>query len=78
MILTFEYNRNGVVEIFMDGEGREVLMKTLRSLSTANADISHDHLMTPSWGGAELTEELQNPANELINKVTVFLVTDDG
>ncbi len=74
MLLSFEYNRNGVIEIFMDEDGREELVKSLQRLSTANAEIDHDHLMTPSWAGAELTEELQNPANELINKVTVFLV----
>jgi hypothetical protein len=74
MLLTFEYNRHGVVEIFMDEDGREELVKSLQRLSTKNAEIDHDHLMTPSWAGTELTEESQNPANELINKVTVFLV----
>jgi hypothetical protein len=78
MLLTFEYNRNGVVEIFMDEDGREKFVKSLQRLSTTNAEIDHDHLMTPSWAGIELTEELQNPANDLINKVTVFLVEDNG
>jgi hypothetical protein len=74
MLLSFEYNQKGVIEIFMDELGRDFLVKTLQSLSTIDSDIAHDHLMTPSWAGTELTEELQNPANELINKVTVFLV----
>lgn len=77
MVLTFEYNANGVVEVFMDEVGRELLINTLQRLSITASEIDHDHLMTPAWAGAELTEELQNPSNELINKVTVFLVRAD-
>lgn len=78
MLLTFEYNADGVVEIFMDEDGRKLLVNTVQKLSIATSEIDHDHLMTPAWAGVELTEELQNPANELINKVTVFLVRGDN
>jgi hypothetical protein len=76
MILTFEYNAKGVVEVFMDEAGRDLLIQTMRNLSATETGIDHSHLMTPAWAGIELTEQLQNSANELINKVTVFLVRD--
>jgi hypothetical protein len=33
----------------------------------------HEHLMTTSWSGSELTEEKQGKNNKLINKVTIFV-----
>ncbi len=73
MLLTVEYNPDGIVEVFMDEEGREALLFYLKRLSTGN----HDHLMTPSWAGTELTEDPQNPKNKLINKVNLFLIRDE-
>jgi hypothetical protein len=31
----------------------------------------HDHLMTPSWGGTELTEEPQGQDTKIIHSVVV-------
>ncbi|MCC7308428.1 MAG: immunity protein 32 [Acidobacteria bacterium] len=77
MLLTFEYNTKGVVEIFMDKEGRRSLIESLERLSPGETKMDHDHLMTPAWAGAELTDEVQNAENQLINMVTVFLVRDE-
>ena len=76
MLLTVEYNSKGVVELFMDEGGRKVLIEALQQLSVDNTTIDHDHLMTAAWAGCELTEEIQNTSNELINKLTVFLVRE--
>ena len=75
MLLTCEYNPNGVVEIFMDEEGRELLIRSLQNLSLDKPLGSHDHLMTESWAGTELTEDLQNPENTLVNKLDLRLTS---
>lgn len=74
MLLTVEYNQNGVVEIFMDEQGREILLSSISRLSLDNTNIDHDHLMTPSWAGTELTEEVQDDSNLLVNKLNIILV----
>ena len=76
MLLTVEHNSKGTVELFMDPEGRKLLIAVLQRLTVNDSAIDHEHLMTPSWAGTELTEELQNPANDLINKLTIFLVPE--
>ena len=74
MLLTVEYNEAGFVEFFMDEEGREALVTYLNRLDVKNREIDHDHLMTPAWAGDELSEELQNADNVLINKLNLILV----
>ena len=32
----------------------------------------HDHLMTPSWAGDELSEKLVNKKDKLINHVAIY------
>ncbi len=32
----------------------------------------HDHLMTPSWGGEELEEELQSSDGSIINHLVIY------
>lgn len=63
MILTIEveYRKRriksediGEVAICCDEEGLDLLIKRLTQL---RGTIDHTHLMTPSWAGAELTEE---------------------
>ncbi len=72
MLLTVEYNSKGFVEIFMDEEGRESQIRYFSRLNAERSGSDHDHLMTPSWAGVELTEELQDPNNELINQVNHY------
>ena len=74
MRLTVEYNPIGIVELAMDTEGRERLIRSLQNLSLDKALGAHDHLMTESWAGTELTEEVQNPENKLINQLNIYLV----
>lgn len=71
-MLTIQYEADSVLEIFLDEEGRDQLIYILSRLTIGD----HDHLMTPAWGGYELTEEF--PVKELtpIHKVTVSL-TDE-
>ncbi len=78
MLLTVEYNSKGVVELAMDEEGRELLIRSIQRLSLDKPLGSHDHLMTKSWAGTELTEEIQNPENELINQLNIYLVRHDN
>ena len=77
MLLTVEYNPAGVVELAMDEEGREVLLRSIQGLTFDRPLYAHDHLMTEAWAGTELTAELQNPKNTLINQLNVYLVRHD-
>ncbi len=74
MLLTVEYNSKGVVEVAMDEEGREVLLRSIQGLTLDRPLYAHDHLMTEAWAGTELTEELQNPENQLINQLNFYFV----
>lgn len=44
------------VAIFCDEDGLELIIRCLESL---HGKRDHEHLMTPSWAGDELTEEKQ-------------------
>jgi hypothetical protein len=71
MILTVELNRaKESVEIYCDKEGLELLRRRLEVLSERGG---HEHLMTPSWAGTELTEELQRAGNTLINHLEIMV-----
>jgi hypothetical protein len=64
-MLTVELNeREQRVEIFFDEDGLKTLRRSLDLLSSRGG---HDHLMTPSWAGTELTEEKQGENTALIN-----------
>ncbi len=71
MLLTVEYDGESVVELHLDEEGLDLLVDRLMKLRKHN-EPEHDHLMTPSWAGWELTEEKQDAENELINHLTIF------
>lgn len=69
MLLTFELTPDGEeLEIHCDSQG---ISRLLASLSRTAESRTHDHLMTPSWGGHELTEAKQGKENRLLNKVTI-------
>ena len=70
MTLTVEYV-DDVVEIFADREGLDSLIQTLQRLRERGG---HDHLMTPSWAGHELTEVKYDPASTLINHLRITIV----
>jgi Immunity protein 32 len=67
-LLTFEIVGDDEVEIHGDVEG---LRDLIRSLTHVIETGEHDHLMTPSWGGTELSEEPQKEGAKLVNKVTI-------
>ncbi|URA10251.1 Imm32 family immunity protein [Thermospira aquatica] len=74
MVLTVELNRKDEsIEIYCDKEGIKLLKKQLDILEKNGG---HVHLMTPSWGGHELTEEKQDENNELINHLRIVLKPD--
>ncbi len=70
-LLTFELSADGDhLEIHGDVAGLRELSKILeRAIETRQ----HEHLMTPSWGGNELTEEVQGVGSRLLNKVTIHI-----
>ena len=73
MLLTVENDKEEKIEIFMDVEGLDLLVDRLNKLRR-NAEMGdHDHLMTPSWAGWELTEDKQGVDNELINHLCLIL-----
>lgn len=74
-MLRFEYNiQDTSVEIFMDAEGRDLLISRLQKLRVPG---DHDHLMTPSWSGWELSEDGQRSGNDLINQVNLGIPRSD-
>jgi len=73
-MLTFEYGPNGVVEIAVDQDGIDDLIRVLRRLPPGD----HEHLMTPSWGGYPLTEEFPNPDLTPIHQVNISHVASGG
>ena len=76
MLLTVEYNAGEqAVEIHIDREGVDLLVERLSKLKEHSGQ-EHDHLMTESWGGSELTEEKQGAENELINHLRITFWPD--
>jgi len=70
MLLTVELKKSQATNeseaaICFDDEGLEVLMKKLIRL---RGKSDHEHLKTPAWAGAELTEHKQGGEEyELVN-----------
>ena len=73
-LLTFEYGNSspGVLNIHLNPEGAQEMIEILQRLLRSGLN-EHDHLMTQSWGGTELTEDKQDDATTLVNQVNVFL-----
>lgn len=68
-LLTFEVNEDcDQIEIHGNQEG---FLELIEALNRVMSGSQHEHLMTPAWGGIELSEERQGEAGRLINKVTV-------
>ncbi|MFN8598016.1 MAG: Imm32 family immunity protein [Anaerolineae bacterium] len=71
MLLTVEHNkREDSIEVFMDKEGLDFLSKRLETLRKHGG---HEHLMTPTWAGNELTEDKQGKNNDLIHHLRLIL-----
>jgi hypothetical protein len=73
-LLTFELVKDGDgIEIHCNKAGLESLLSSLQRLLKTR---DHEHLMTPSWSGNELTEKKQGDTNLLINQVTIHFWDD--
>jgi Immunity protein 32 len=71
MLLTVERNsQQQAVEIHFDPAGLEFLIKRLEALK---ANGGHDHLMSSSWAGTELSEEKQGVDNEIVHHLSLHL-----
>jgi hypothetical protein len=71
-LLTFEINDTlESIEIFADKQGIKELIRWLELVLKTQ---DHQHLMTPEWGGDELSSTLQGQSNRLINHVKIIPV----
>lgn len=70
-LLTFEYEMDHV-EIHGNEAGLRYLIERLQQLldGTKAGQFDHLHLMTPEWGGSELSSDAQGEGS-LIDHVTV-------
>lgn len=57
------------LHIHLDDQGRKKLLKILNDLKP----LDHEHLMTPNWGGNELSDEQQGERCILLNAMTIHL-----
>ena len=70
-LLTFELVHDGdSLEIHANQKGLDTLISCLKRLRQTGGDI---HLMTETWGGSELSGNIQGKGNILINHVKVML-----
>ena len=77
MILTTELSKDhDVVTICLDKDGIDFLIKKLIKLSNSKSN-EHDHLMTPSWSGNELTEKkIGADEDTLINHLRLVFLNE--
>ena len=68
-VLTFELNPDDdEIDIHGNEQG---FLEFIEAINRVLSSSQHDHLMTPDWGGSELTNEKQSETSKLINKVTI-------
>ena len=76
MILTVEWNpSHQELDVLCDDEGIALLIDRLQNLQKRGG---HDHLMTESWAGNELTEQPHKDGGMLVNHVRLVLVDSGG
>lgn len=62
----------GEVEIYLNEEGLDFLLSQLAFLKQERTE--HVHLMTPLWGGDELTEDKHNQNSLLIHHLRLTML----
>lgn len=73
MLINVEYDSEGKkVDISCDHEGLLKLKELIEGLLATKEKNDHLHLMTPSWGGSELTEEKPQEGYKLINHLKIY------
>lgn len=76
-LLSFELSHDkNEIEIHANDAGLSFLLEALNQLA-ANPSDEHIHLMTPKWGGNELSDDLQNTDNTVINHARIFLWSNE-
>ena len=73
-LLTIELGgKDQIVEMHLNKLGSEYLRDILSKLIAENQNCDH-HLMTPDWGGNELTSDQQNlkEGSKLIHNLKLF------
>ena len=78
-VLTFVRGEEGELFMHADAKGLSVLIRALEGLKKkAEAGISeHEHLMTPSWAGSELSEKKGTESGELIHHLKLYGWTEE-
>lgn len=72
MVLSFEYDPKGELKIFCDEEGAKSLREYLNKI--IDGKDTHYHLMTPAWGGDQLTESKVAQNAIQINQVLINII----
>ncbi|UTW45363.1 immunity protein 32 [bacterium SCSIO 12696] len=68
-LLSFELSQDGdELSIHFDDLGLNNLISVLLQIKEK---AGHEHLMTPSWGGNELSEDRQSEESRLLNRITL-------
>jgi hypothetical protein len=57
------------VELHLDKTGLEDFIRFLTGLRDTQ---DHAHLMTPEWGGGELSSQQLNSESKTLNKLTIY------
>lgn len=68
MLLTVERHDDDTVEIYGDEQG---LAHLIQRLEVIKEHGGHEHLMSPAWGGWELSEQVQGSNNTLIDHLVI-------
>jgi hypothetical protein len=73
-MLTFEFDNDEKLCVHGDPQGLRSLCRIIRGLieHTPAGEFDHAHLMTPAWGGSELTAEPQDSEARLIHHVKFY------
>ena len=69
-LLAFKCRTDGIVEVVCDRDGLTLLIKRLQLLLSRGG---HEHLMTPSWSGNELTEMDAGSEEFLAHQVNFYV-----
>lgn len=71
-LLTFELDeKNELLEIHGNNEGLLYLKQQIESLILVE-ELDHVHMMVPSWGGEELSEERQCEQNQIVPHIKIY------
>lgn len=71
-MLTFELTDHKLLQVHGDREGLLNLAAILTELAQGKT-LDHVHLMSPEWGGTELSDEPLGPDSTLFKHVKVYI-----